>query len=402
MKTFLTMTAVVALGVAITTAVSLARMGTPMALSPLSLDLPAEPDAAPPISQPGPAIAADAGAKPLAVAEETEYDFGNLRNKTMDNRHTFQIRNDGAAPLKLTGSRVSCDKCTFVDFPQTVIQPGQTGEVVVRWNVDTFEDHFRQSATIKTDDPDHEEIRLVISGKVVRPLQAEPANLVLSNVQVGKEAQGKVRLRAYFSDHLEVVGHTLTEAATAQYFDVASAPVHKDELSPGVESAVDVTVTVKPGLPVGSFSQTLEIETSLADEPKLSIPLSGNVSGAVTIAGKDWDRDYNYLAIGHVKQSEGAKRDLYILAHGAEMKGLEFEPAEIDDPSALKVTYGKPKEMKEGTLVRMPVTIEVPPQSPLVNHMGGKEARLAQVVIPTNKSALGRVQVRVKFAVIAD
>jgi hypothetical protein len=70
MKTFLTMTAVVALGVAITTAVSLVWMGTPMALSPLSLDLPAEPDAAPPISQPGPAVAADAAAKPLAVAEE--------------------------------------------------------------------------------------------------------------------------------------------------------------------------------------------------------------------------------------------------------------------------------------------------------------------------------------------
>ncbi|HQU44980.1 MAG TPA: DUF1573 domain-containing protein, partial [Pirellulales bacterium] len=279
MKTFLTMTAVVVLGVAITTAVSLARMGTPLNLSPLSLDLPAEPDAAPPSSQPGHDVAAGSGAKPIAVAEETEYDFGNLRNKTMDNRHTFQIRNDGEAPLKLKGATVSCPKCTFMEHLDGVVPPGQSGEVVVRWNVDTFEDHFRQSATVKTDDPDHEEIRFVISGKVVRPLQAEPTSLVLSNVQVGKEAEAKVRLLAYFSDHLEVVGHTLTEAATAQYFDIASAPVHKDELSSGVESAVDVTVTVKPGLPVGSFSQTMEIETNLADEPKVSIPLSGNVSG---------------------------------------------------------------------------------------------------------------------------
>lgn len=402
MKTVLTMTIVVVAGVAVTTAVSLARMGTPLTFSPLSLDIPAEID---------PSAAKAAGTtekpaslepQPLAVADEREFDFGNLRNKTMDNKHVFKIRNQGNAPLNLKGATSSCDKCTFVDHLDSVVPPGGTGELIVRWNVDTFENVFRQSIKVKTDDPDHAEFRFVISGKVVRPLQAEPDKLVLSNVQVGEKGQGTIRLKAYFSDKLEVVGHKFTEAASTEYFELASSPVAKDQLEVSVTSAVDVTVTVKPGMPVGSITQSLEIETNLAEDGQVTVPISGSVVGGVTIAGKDWDREYNYLAIGQVKQSEGGKRTLIIVARGPDMSGLEFEPAEIDDPTALKVSYGKSTELKGGTMVRIPVTIEIPPQSPLVNHMGGKEAHLAQVVIPTNKPALGRVRVPVKFAVIAD
>lgn len=402
MKTALTMTIVVVVGVAVTTAISLARMGTPLTLSPLTLDIPAEPGAGEVKTAASTDEAATSDAKPLAVADEMELDFGNMKNKTMDNVHVFKIRNEGTAPLNLKGASPSCTKCTFVDRLDSVVAPGGSGDLVVRWNVDTFEDVFRQSVTVKTDDPDHEELRFVITGKVVRPLQAEPDKLVFSNVQVGQKAEATLRLKAYFSDTLELVGHKFTEPATAEYFEIASAPVAKDQLDGGVTSAVDVTVTVKPGLPVGTFNQNLELETNLPEDGKLTISVSGNVTGAVTIAGKDWDRDFNYLAIGHVKQSEGAKRTLNILARGADMQGLEFQPAEIDDPSALKVTYGKSTELKGGTVVRIPVTIEIPPQSPLVNHMGGKEAKLAQVVIPTNKPALGGVRLPVKFAVIAD
>lgn len=401
MKTVVTMIVVVVVGVTVTTAVSLVRMGTPLTLSPLTLDIPAE---AAGTETKAAATADKTGAtdvKPLAVADETEFNFGNLRNKTMDNRHVFKIRNDGNAPLKLTGATASCTKCTFVDLPDPVLSPGESGDVVVRWNVETFEDVFRQSVTVKTDDPDHAEFRFVITGKVVRPLQVEPDKLVLSSVQVGETREAMVRLKAYFSDDLVVVGHKFTEAASAEYFEIASAPVPKDQLEDGVTSGQDVTITLKPGMPVGSINQNLEIDTNLAEDGKATIEIKGSVVGAVTIAGKDWERDYNFLAIGQVKQSAGTKRVISILARGAEMKGLEFEPAEIDDPSALKVTYGTPVALKGGTAIRIPVTIEVPPQSPLVNHMGGKD-KLAQVVIPTNKPALGRVRVPVRFAVIAD
>lgn len=401
MKTFLTMTVVVVLGVLLTTGVSLARLGTMNVWSPLSLDLPAEIDGVPSQSQ-APKTTGP-GAKPVAVMEEEEFDFDKLRNKTMDNVHVFKVRNEGNAPLELTGSSVSCTKCTFVDLKETTIAPGQTGEVVVRWNVDTFEEHFRQSVKINTNDPDHQELRFVVTGKVVRPLAVEPRKLVLSSVHVGESAQGKVRLSAYFVDHLEITDEQFTDESTAQYFEVSTASMAEDQLGNRAKSGVEITVTAKPGLPVGSFSQTLTMKTNVPEEPDVSIAISGEVSGAVTINHKDWDREYSYLNVGQVKQSDGAKFPLILIARGTDLSGLVLESPEIDDPRALKVTYGKITEMKSGAVIRIPVTVEIPPGSPLVNHMGGQgEVKWATILIPTNKPTLGRVKLSVRFAVIAD
>lgn len=398
MKTFLTMTVVVVLGVALTTAIALARLGTPPTLRPLTLDLPAEEDDG--ASSPGNTVesGALATAQPQAVVEEDEFDFGRLRNKSMDQRHVFKVRNEGQAPLHFKGSNVSCNKCTFVDLPEGPVEPGETGEIVVRWNVDTFENHFRQSATISTDDPEHESLHLVISGKVVRPLQIEPQKVVLSNVQVGEPAEAKVVLTAYFDDHLELVKQALSEEATAGFFDVTTAPLPADKLPEGAKCGVELTIKVKPGLPVGSFSQGLKILTNVEGEEETTIPISGEIGGAVNIFGKDWERDLRYLNIGNVRQSEGDKRTVYVLIHG--LASVELDPPEVNE-EVLKVKYGEIKEMKGGALVKVPVEIEIPAGSPLVNHMGGK-GKLAEILIPTNKSELGRVKLLVRFAVVAD
>lgn len=397
MKTFLAMSVVVALGVVLTTAIALARLGAPLTLRPLTLDIPAEiDDSAPPpaVTENSPAPAA----QPRAVVEEQEYDFGHLRNKTNGNRHVFKIRNEGQAPLHFTGSSVSCSKCTFVDLPESPIAPGETGEVLVTWNIDTYEDVFGQSATVKTDDPEHESIRLGIKGKVVRPLQIVPEKLVASNVQVGDSAELKTTLSAYFTEDFKVLNPTLTDAATAQYFDVTTAPLAQDKLPEGAKSGVELIVKIKPGLPVGSFTQSLRIETNLEEEPERTISIEGEVGGAVTIYGKGWERDLRYLNIGSVSQSKGDKRTLYVLMRG--LSDLKLDPPEVDE-KVLKVTYGEITEAKSGSLVKLPLDIEIPPGSPLVNHMGGK-GKLAQILIPTNKSTLGRVKVSVRFAVIAD
>lgn len=404
MKTFITMTVVVIMGVLITTAVSLARLGTPLTLSPLSLDLPAEADDAPvpdPIASTPQAN--QKAAKPVAVMLEEEFDFGHLLNKAKDNEHIFKVRNDGTAPLEFTGSSVSCTKCTFVELPQTLIEPGETVDVIVRWNVDTYEDHFRQSAKVKTNDPDHEELRFVITGKVVRPLAVEPQKLVFSSVQVGEQSQAKLRLQAYFTDQLEIKEQTLADASTAQYFDVKTTAIPKEDLDKEAKSGIEVTVTVKPGLPVGSIGQTLYITTNLTDEPELTIPINGEVVGAVIVNHKDWDREKGCLHVGQVKQSEGAKRVLILVARGHDLEGLELKPPEVNDAEAIKVSYGNVVAMKAGSVYRMPVTIEIPAGSPLVNHLGGSsESRPGTVVIPTNKPTLGSVKLSVRFAVIAD
>ncbi|HVX15459.1 MAG TPA: DUF1573 domain-containing protein [Pirellulales bacterium] len=400
MKTFLTMTAVVIAGVALTTAIALARIGTPLTLTPPTLDLPAESNDSPSVLIMKPNATIEQGAQPRAVVDDDEFDFGNMRNKTMDNSHTFTVRNEGDAPLVFTGSSVSCNKCTFVDLPEKPVEPGESVQIVVRWNVDTYEDFFRQSATVKTNDPYHDALRFVITGKVVRPLQVEPQKLVASNIQVGEPASLKATLSAYFSEDLQIVDRSFGEPATAEYFAVDVTQVPKDRLAEGVKSALEVTVNIKPGLPVGSILQTLHLKTNIEDEPETTVPISGDVVGAVQVYAKGWERELKFLNIGNVKQSQGDKRSLNLMMRGENLTDLKLDPAQVDE-SVLKVTYGDVVVMKEGTGVRVPVVIEIPPGSPLVNHMGGT-AKLAEIIVPTNKPALGRVKLSVKFAVVAD
>ena len=156
-----TMTIVVTIGVLLTTAISLARQGALLHWESLSLELPAEGPLTNADDSTAPEAATDQPAQeqpsgdPVAVADELEFDFGVERNQTKDLRHVFKVRNDGVAPLRFVGYEVSCNKCTFVELPDEDIPPGETGEVVVRWNIDTYEDHFRQSASIQTNDPAH-------------------------------------------------------------------------------------------------------------------------------------------------------------------------------------------------------------------------------------------------------
>ena len=409
MKTAWTMTLVVTVGVLLTTTISLARMGTLWNWGSLSLDFPAEGELGP--APTGPSTAdelpdeknsAQSQVLPVAIAEETEFDFGVAKNQTNDHRHTFTVRNDGEAPLKFVGYDVSCNKCTFVDLPTEELAPGESCEIVVRWNVDTFEDHFRQSASVQTNDPFHPLLRFVISGQVVRALEIAPRELVLSNVQAGVPAAVKARLLAYFSDELRIVSHHFADAATAEYFEVETAPLADADLPPGAKSGLELTLKLQPGLPLGTIQQTLKLTTNLEDAPEAEIPIKGRVSGAVSIIGKGWDKDRNLLEIGPVRRSAGGHWKLTLVVRGPHREGLKLEPPEQTDADVLRITYGEPSAVKGGATTLIPLMFEIPPQSRLVSHMGGDTGKLAVVTIPTNKSELGRVKMLVKFAVVDD
>ncbi len=154
-------------------------------------------------------------ANPVAVVDELEYDFDRAKNKTNGLTHAFVVRNTGNAPLLVTKAEQSCKLCMFIDSSLPIeIPPGGTGEVAVRWNIDTVDDTFRRSVKINTTDPEHPEIVMVITGKVLQPLLVTPRELVLSHVPTGEPFTVKVRLDAFFNDDLQVARPELLDAET--------------------------------------------------------------------------------------------------------------------------------------------------------------------------------------------
>jgi len=69
---------------------------------------------------------------PVMTFEETEYDFGNIVQGE-EVEHIFKFKNTGDAPLIVTDARSSCG-CTIPEKPEGPVAPGETGEILVKYN----------------------------------------------------------------------------------------------------------------------------------------------------------------------------------------------------------------------------------------------------------------------------
>ena len=66
--------------------------------------------------------------------QETEYDFGNVKEGTVV-EHTFKFKNVGEAPLIIQNASASCG-CTVPSYSKEPIPVGGTGEIQVKFNSD--------------------------------------------------------------------------------------------------------------------------------------------------------------------------------------------------------------------------------------------------------------------------
>jgi len=69
---------------------------------------------------------------PTMDFEVKNHDFGTI-NEGEVVEHTFTFTNNGKAPLVITSARGSCG-CTVPSYPKEAVQPGETGEMLVKFN----------------------------------------------------------------------------------------------------------------------------------------------------------------------------------------------------------------------------------------------------------------------------
>lgn len=69
---------------------------------------------------------------PQISFEETEFDFGEIHQGDKV-EHVFAFTNTGNAPLVLNNVLTTCG-CTAPEWPKEPIQPGEKGEIKVRFN----------------------------------------------------------------------------------------------------------------------------------------------------------------------------------------------------------------------------------------------------------------------------
>ena len=69
---------------------------------------------------------------PVMAFEKSEHDFGTIEQGTAQET-IFKFTNTGDAPLIITNAKSSCG-CTVPNPPKDPIAPGETGELLVKFN----------------------------------------------------------------------------------------------------------------------------------------------------------------------------------------------------------------------------------------------------------------------------
>jgi len=354
-------------------------------------------------ARPGSTDTADGHAHdtPRVEIDRAEFDFGRM-DVNAEGEHAFTFTNVGDAPLKLEVGDTSCS-CTLGQIDDDHLAPGESTPVIVRWHANAGAGPYRQTATVHTNDPQRPRVVLTVTGEMIEALSADPSSLVFSRVAAGEPAVAETRLESTVSDDLEIVGHQMLNHRTAEFFEVETASIPAAELdSPATQSVVRVRVKVKPGLPLGRFQQTIELQTNLPEAPSFELEVTGRVTGPVTVVGvgPGWNGPENLLDLGKVDAQTGTRRKLLLIARGQSDKPIEYTVERII-PDWLEVELGEPKHIGRGATTQTPLWIAVPAGSPATSYLGAAEAgHEGEVRLKTNRPKAEEIPIRVRFAVV--
>jgi hypothetical protein len=334
---------------------------------------------------------------PRMAVDEPHYDFGSMQRGTMKS-HEFVIRNLGKAPLILRNGGTTC-KCTLSKVPEAPIPPGGSTAVKLEWSAKSDSGPFRQTATILSNDPTQSQIELQVDGQILAVSGIDPPDFIFDKLAVDEIKSAQVYVMAMLQDELTVTDPQFSDPTLRDKFDVKIEPIEKSALPNKLaKRGYRVTVTTKPGLPVGRFHSWLTIHTNLPDASKLEIPLTGQVVGDISVNGvAGWNEEQGVLVIGSVKSSEGGHGKVNLIVRGPGASDVKFQ-LKSKEPEELKVTLGEPKKLKD-TLVHVPVDIEIPPGTRPMVHLDTAQGDAARIVFSTTHSKIKELSLAVRFAV---
>lgn len=342
---------------------------------------------------------------PGAVAETPEgvmHDFG-IMEVGGKGEHEFVIHNGGSATLNLESGGTSCQSCTISKLATKQVEPGQSTRVKINWNVVSQDPDFRKEAYIHTSDPKRSTIILTIKGKSVKSIRLEDDEIRLGSVSAADGRSGTCRIYCFRPTKLEIVGTTYSNPESDEFFDAALRPLTEEELATreGALQGFELTVTAKPGLPLGSILQTIQLETNWSESKKLDIPIRGTVVSDISIiGGKGFESHGNIFRFDVVPRDEGRKMQAQISIKGAERNDVKLEVSSIEPAEAIRVTLGEPKPINNGAVILVPLTVEIPPGAPRVSRLGGSDRKdYGRVIIKTTHSVSKELQLLVRFAV---
>jgi hypothetical protein len=333
--------------------------------------------------------------RPRAQVEvdEAVHDFGSMDSRAKGT-HDFVFRNVGNGPLELQKGRTTC-KCTLSDIGDGLIPPGGSGIVTLEWSGKAFVGPYEQTAKIITNDPDRPVVDLEIRGEMTAKARAVPGDLVFSSVTAGQTASADVQVFGYVEKRLEVTGY---ESDDPDHLEVSFSPMADEKVKEEEYATCGqlMSVTLKPGLPLGPFRGKIRVMTNIEGFEEIVVPVRATITSEISVLGADWHAESAILQVGAIESTEPVRKKLFLKVGGLDPAQVQFEVGEVY-PGFVKVRIGERTSSPGRPVAVTPIEIEFPEGSPPGNHLGPKN--LGRIRLKTTHAEVKELDINLRFLI---
>ncbi len=339
----------------------------------------------------------------LEVVNGAELDFGVMMRGTKRS-HKFIFKNVGDGDAKIWFKTSTC-KCTVGKFTDATLKPNEETEVELEWKAENSADEFSQTATIGSNCPSQEEIKLSIRGRIGQAYMFDPPSHSHGDIYSNQETVIQFRIYSMQAVPMNLGSGQTKDSVLSKKVKVEVG--EEKEIKPGefpemadARRMVECTVRLDRGLPAGPLNLDLQIARREEGEPDDTEFLTYNIRGRVVtpvriIAGDDYNETRNILNLGAAKATQGLKKSI-MMAIRTEDSGKDpnLRIGKIV-PEQVKATIGTPKI--SATQRIYPLTLELPAGTEPIELDGTFSKDFGKIVIETDMESSPTIPIFLKF-----
>jgi hypothetical protein len=333
----------------------------------------------------------DSGPPPrLELVGDPFHNFGTMA-MDVKGSHTWEFKNVGEGPMEIWLEQTTCS-CTVASLKaddggpskKVTVPPGGSTPIEVTWEGHKW-GPFGHTASLGTNDPDKPAVMLTVHGKIVAPVEVQPSETI-AFPEIPSEEGHRMNL-AIVSGDLPDLKLTRIVTSRPDLIKVQATPMAAGELERRkVKSGYDLTVEIKPGMPLGRFTEDLMIDTNHPGRSMMKLTIAGTAIGPIRVVP---DR----LQMISVASHKGASKDLALIVRGD--RETHFEVASRPEGVEVSIT----RDEKSGAKGHYRLTVTVPPGTPAgvlshpivlkADHPEVAEVRIPVSIIVSNRSESG-------------
>ncbi len=245
------------------------------------------------------------GQSPIIFFKNPNFNFGKIF-KGQKIEHIFTFENRGKTDLEISKVKSSCG-CTAAILTNKIVPPGKTGEIKTTFNSSAFHDKVTKSITLNSNALNKPMYRLTISGEVIEVITANPKRINFASVYIGNEMDKTVSITSDSPFNI----HKLT----------SSIPFLNVTIEKEKENEYTINVSSKGNHEIGRFNGAIFLETDNKIQPKVTIPVFGEITGDITTYP-------NKLYYGNIKKGKERTQKVFVKLNkeNIEILGVKVTP----------------------------------------------------------------------------